>query len=357
MDLQLDNIIFGLQGHGGISVYWAEILARSAKNGGAWIEPVNALTNVNRKALNLKLRPAKAFLPAKLDRYARVPCEKGVLHSSYYRIPESNKTKLITSVYDFTYERYRRGPALWIHHAQKIRAIKRSESIICISQSTANDVLKYGGQGLADRIKVTYLGASDIFKQIENASVQLYEKYPWLLGVQSKRKLLLFVGSRTNYKRFDLAVRTTELSGDSHLVVIGGGEPSRIEDQLVSRLMKDERITFIPSVPFIELPLWYNAAHALFYLSDYEGFGLPVIEAALCRCPVIAQNTSSIPEVYGDHNFLLPTVPMGDDVVQRLNALENYTLRESLLTNCQTKAQQFSWENCWEETLEVYKRT
>jgi mannosyltransferase len=356
MDLLLDNIIFGLQRYGGISVYWAEILKRSSYSGVTWIEPVNALENISRNALKLKFQPTRDRLPTELGRYTKVPCSSGAMHSSYYRVPESKRVKLVTSVYDFTYERYRVGPALWIHHAQKMRALKRSDSIICISQSTANDVVKYGGKELAERIRVIHLGASDIFKLIVDAKIQLSDRHPWLTKVMRKSKLLLFVGARTAYKRFDLAVRAAELSQDAHLIVIGGGDPSQKEHRLVETLVKEERITFVPSVSSSEIPLWYSVAYALLYLSEYEGFGLPILEAARCMCPVIVQNTSSVPELYGDKSFLLPPSPTGEDVHQQLEQLDSSIFRKTLLNTCYTKSLRFSWEQCWQETLEVYER-
>lgn len=354
--MELDNIIFGLQAHGGISVYWAELLTRAARHGFLWSDPFQGSGNRIRESLtDVPFHHREESWPIRIERYRNIRSASSAVHSSYYRVPEQQKTSLITSVYDFTYEKYRRGPALWAHHLQKMRAIRRATKILCISESTARDVVKFGGNDLATRVVVTHLAASDIFKPISDASEQLQKKYSWLESILSRKRLLLFVGARTNYKRFDLAVRATEGYADGHLMVIGGGEASKWDAQLIQELQKQNRISFLPSVSASELPLWYNTAHALFYLSEYEGFGLPVLEAALCRCPVLVQNTSSIPEVYGDHSFMLPHGASAGAAIDVLRQWDNTQARAKLIDACSAHAAKFSWDRCWDQTLEAYK--
>ena len=236
-----------------------------------------------------------------------------------------------------------------------MRAIKRSQKILCISESTARDVIQFGGKDLAPKVLVTHLAAADMFKPIDDALEQLQKKYAWLSSIVHKKRLFLFVGARTSYKRFDLAVKATEGYADGHLMVIGGGDVSKLDAALMEKLVQQERVSLLPSVSVAELPLWYNAASALFYLSEYEGFGLPVLEAAQCRCPVLVQNTSSIPEVYGDHAFLLPQGTSVPAVIAVLKAVENTQVRSKLIDACVSHAEKFSWDRCWEETFEVYK--
>jgi mannosyltransferase len=235
-------------------------------------------------------------------------------------------------------------------------AINRSDAIICISESTARDVVKFGGKELASRVKVTLLAANEDFRLIPDATIRLRAIYPWLESVLRQRKIVLFVGARTNYKRFDLAVQAVEKDPDIHLVVIGGGAAVPSELKLTHELSASGRIHFIPKVPPSELPSWYNVAFALLYLSEYEGFGLPIIEAARCGCPVIAQNSSSIPELYADHTFLLPNSPSIHDIKERIRALESQATRLQLIEACQQKARTFSWERCWAETREIYEQ-
>ncbi len=355
MTVLLDNIIFGLQPHGGISVYWAEILARAAREGYSWTDPYSPPGNESRASLkDISYNSPTFTFPPAIERYRAVNAKGSIIHSSYYRVPTDSKTPLITTVYDFTYERYRKGPALWLHHAQKMRAIQRSAKILCISESTARDVVHYGGKHLASRITVTHLAASPAFRPVENPITALSGKYPWIESISRNKKILLFVGARSSYKRFDLAVKATEAYPDSHLIILGGGAPSKQEQDVTQILASEQRISFVAAVPTTELPAWYSSAYALLYLSDYEGFGLPVLEASLCDCPVIAQNTSSIPEVYGEVDFLIGNDGAIGDIISRLKDLNLPSLRSQVTMSGRQRAMLFSWQKCSEQTFNIY---
>jgi mannosyltransferase len=356
MTVLLDNIIFGLQPHGGISVYWAEMLARAARAGYSWTDPYSPPGNESRASLkDFSYNSPRFTFPPAIERYRGVNAKGSIIHSSYYRVPTDSKTPLITTVYDFTYERYRKGPALWVHHAQKMRAIQRSAKILCISESTARDVVHYGGKHLAPRITVTHLAASPAFRPIENPITALSGKYPWLEPISRNKKILLFVGARSRYKRFDLAVKATEAYPDSHLIVLGGGAPTKQEQDLTQSLALEQRISFVTAVPTTELPAWYSSAFALLYLSDYEGFGLPILEAAQCECPIIAQKNSSLVEVYGHPEALIRPENMLGRIVDTLQLLDTPNFRSETVTLCNSHAKSFTWNKCWQQTADVYR--
>lgn len=357
MTLLLDNIIFGLQSHGGISVYWSELLRRAAADGISWIDPYVDRSNASRRGLSeVPFAVYEKKQPIIIERFRAIneSTTDTAVHSSYYRVPRHAKTKLITTVYDFTYERYRAGPAKWVHHWQKMRAIHRSTKILCISESTARDVIAFGGARLESKIQVTHLAASSEFIPIRTAAETLSERYSWLLPVLKDSRILMFVGARTEYKRFDLALETARRYPAAHLVVIGGGKTTELETEQCRTLASEQRITFIPTVSSEELPLWYNVASALLYLSDYEGFGLPILEASQCGCPVLAQNTSSVPEVYGATDFLLDTNPAVESIIERLKLLENEKTKNELVERCGQFAKRFSWDECYSRTRSIY---
>ena len=111
-------------------------------------------------------------------------------------------------------------------------------------------------------------------------------------------------------------------------------------------------IRFVGRVNESELAILYSGAEALVYPSFYEGFGLPVIEAFSCGCPVVASKTSSIPEVAGDAAILVDPTSL-DSVVKGIDkALEN---KNDLRKRGLERAKDFSWEKTAEETLKVYK--
>ena len=356
MDVALDNIIFALQTHGGISVYWAELLRRASKDGAKWLDPAHALLNLSRASLHdIAIRGKNTIFPSQVDRYRPVDSNATIVHSSYYRIPKLTKTRLITTVYDFTYEKYRHGPALWLHHAQKMAAIKRSEVVLCISNSTAMDLIKFCGKDYSRKIEVTHLAVSPNFRRIPNAKDALVTKHSWLAETLQSKRLLLFVGSRINYKRFDLAVKSCANYADSHLVAIGGGAIMPTEKKFIQECDLENRISFIPLASSEELAQWYSISHALLYLSDYEGFGLPVLEASQCGCPVLAQINSSIPEVHGFHDILVTSPDPKGNLNEILKSLENEKIRGKAISSMSAHADTFTWDKCWELTSNIYR--
>ena len=363
MRIAFDNIIFALQGQGGISNYWKELLGRSPADSQVLTHAVDGQNQCWVDSSKRFRAQTQASLPASVDRYLPVfglHEDVNIFHSSYYRVPWK-RILTVQSAYDFVYERYRSGIPKAVHSAQKFLALRGADAICCISQSTRSDLINHYGAPFESKSYVTHLAAAEIYRPIAGAREILAneEKYSFL---GERRPFLLFVGARRpnhrvpldkSYKRFDLAVISMQGLKDYDLIIIGG-EPWGADDQaLTDKYGVSLQIRAVGGVPQLELPLWYNAASGLLYLSDYEGFGLPVLEAAQCHCPVIAQNSSSIPEVHGDRYFLLDGATE-DQVVSRVRWLENLNNKETLVNACAVHSKQFSWDHTWQATAAVY---
>lgn len=363
--IAFDDIIYSLQKRGGISVYWSELLKRADPKKCVLLDHIGASENTLHSKVSSRFNcRILSVVPIQLERYLparRLPKDISIFHSSYYRIP-SRKTPTVLSVYDFTYERYRRGLAQTIHSIQKNFAIVRADRILCISESTRLDLLERHGKQFESRAFVTHLAASEIYQPIENPR-KFHSKQPSTDFLAAQRPYLLFVGARrpnrrvaltNSYKRFDLAVSAMAGLKNYDLVAVGG-EPWTPEDQaLVDSFGVAKQVFGLGPVPEENLPLWYSGAHALLYLSDYEGFGLPVLEASQCNCPVIAQKSSSIPEVHGDHSFLIDKRST-EAVIDRVKWLESTSQRQKVIDACFLHAKGFTWDKTWRETLKVYE--
>src|SRR5262249_37547013 len=131
----LDGIIFSLQRHGGISVYFRaliEYLSCHRADTTLMIEkPARQEEIQQHSSIQIEYRAARSF-----ERYrpCRVGATASVFHSSYYRLPERDGIPTVTTVHDFVYERYAQGPRRWVHIAQKHRAIRAAQAVICISE-------------------------------------------------------------------------------------------------------------------------------------------------------------------------------------------------------------------------------
>ena len=141
-----------------------------------------------------------------------------------------------------------------------------------------------------------------------------------------------------------------------HLVVVGKNCHKYYEDFGLSNREISEYIHFIGWVDHSELPVFYNLAEVYLFPSIYETFGLPVIEAMSCRCPVVTSNTGAIPELAGDSAILVnPNDP--EEITEKLlNLLQNPSLANYYKERGLKWTNRFSWESAAEKTLKVFNR-
>ncbi len=140
-------------------------------------------------------------------------------------------------------------------------------------------------------------------------------------------------------------------------LVLAGGKGWLYEPifDLVSELGLADWVRFPGFVAPADLPLWYGAATAFVYLSVYEGFGLPPLEAMQFGTPVLTASTTSLPEVVGDAALTVDphSVPAISAALQRLAS--DATLRADLRRRGLARAQQFSWDAAAAATLRVLR--
>lgn len=166
----------------------------------------------------------------------------------------------------------------------------------------------------------------------------------------------LYVGNRKSHKnvpRLLEAFARASLGPGMRLVF--SGNPDRETAGLAIRLGLGERVVFFGPVTEDVLPRLYRGAIALVFPSLLEGFGLPPLEAMACGTPVIASNSSSIPEVVGDAGMLVDPydVQALSNAVRRV--LSDESLRASMSAKGIERARSFSWDRTAEQVLEVLR--
>lgn len=339
----IDGIIYSLQRHGGITVYFNQLIKRF-KNYGE-LDSARVLLYKNAKA-NIKLLPSGYTIqPSRLaERYraCKLPVKPSIFHSSYYRLPDQD-VPVITTVHDFTYERFFSGPRKWLHSWQKFAAIRASKAIICISESTRQDLFHYLPDVQPDKVYVVHNGVSDSYHPLDSN----------LTETTGARPYVLFVGSRQGYKNFRSLLIAMSFQSDMDLLCIGGGTVTKNESKIIKYYLGD-RFIHHHLVSDHQLNSLYNGAFCFVYPSLYEGFGIPVLESMRAGCPVIAVNSSSIPEVAGDAALLVPEAsPEG--LSQAIMQLKKPQFRESLRQSGLQRALHFSWDRTFKETRKVYE--
>jgi len=263
-----------------------------------------------------------------------------IYHSSYYRVPQSRKIKIVTTVHDFTHERHAGFIRKRFNHFIKMRAIKRSHGIICISENTKNDLYSYYHPRNDQIIRVIYNGISDEF----------YFKGD---NRPHKKNEILFVGARDGYKNWNLALDLISKLENYKLIVVGGNDD---KSKFFKSIPKDlhKKIIFKGFVTNHELNNLYNTSTCLFYPSSYEGFGIPIIESMKAGCPVIANaECSVIKEIGGGIPILfdIKNDACGFNAFKKLLTLDIDILIQKGIAH----SEMFSWKLCHKKTLKLYE--
>jgi glycosyltransferase involved in cell wall biosynthesis len=350
MNLILDNIIFSLQKSGGISLYWSELIKRLSRETFSVTFIQNQGTQSNIFYQESRMNSDKVYAqsgPLKIKRYLPIRFDSpqsSLFHSSYYR-RLSPHIPSIQTVHDFTYEKLFSGPKKWVHALQKRKAVMDAQGVICVSEHTKKDLLNFYPDLSPSRVRVIPLGVSGFSplpecKQVNGVS--LCDDLPYIL----------FVGDRSFYKNFWMLVDAL-CRLPKYRLVIAGGAPltDREKAQLESRI--PNRYEMAGRVNQAHLSALYTHAFALVYPSQYEGFGLPVLEAMACGCPVIASNTSSLPEVVGEAGILIS--PTRDGICEAIAFLEDTKCRDHFIACGTRRVCLFSWDRMATQTQTFYQ--
>lgn len=229
----------------------------------------------------------------------------------------------------------------WLQWKVVPRAIKRADRIITVSAFTKRELRELLGVP-AGRIHVVHHGVDhDAYRPMDRRACK--EAF----GLDPGNRHVLVVSSNLEHKRMDLVVETferlQERRDDVVLLKAGYGET-----------LEGDRVVSTGWVPEEDMPSLYNAADVYFHPSEYEGFGLPVLEAMACGRPVVVSDGGSVPEVVGDAGRMVPLT--SDDVAGRFADEIEEALPVDVDDGALERSRTFRWERTAEETLAVYRK-
>ena len=281
-----------------------------------------------------------------------------LFHATEHLLPPLRGTPTVLTVHDLIFRRY---PAhhkrlnRWYLNATMPLFCHRAGHIIAVSAQSKRDVIEAYGIP-PEKITVIYEAADPRFcpqpaEMIAavRACYHLPERY------------LLFVGTiepRKNLGRVLAAFERLHAAGLTAALVIVG-KRGWLYDDFFTRLEQSpakQAVIFPGFVPDADLPAIYAGAQALAFPSEFEGFGLPVLEAMACGTPVICSKVSSLPEVAGDAALLIDPLDVDalTDTLRRV--LSDPALAADLSGRGLMQADRFSWTRAAKETLAVYRR-
>ena len=347
--LIFDNIIFATQKSGGISLVWRNILDPFVKENSEcfFVDYPTADINIFRKELNLD---AKKIIPRNGNPYImrlfppRIKSrnENHLFFTSEYDIVNKPNFFNVIIVHDLIYEKFgKKNLAFYYNVLPKKRAILKSNLIICVSENTKKDLFEYLPSIDKSKVIVIHNGVSDEFK----SNIALAGKFDKL----SKKEYVLFIGRRSSYKNFNLAVEGLGKSDLKKKLVVIGNEPfSRNEIELLKRNIGDNYYYLFNALTTPELNSLYANAYALLYISGYEGFGIPILEAQRSCCPVIGTSLSSLPEIGGEGYIRIESLNP-ESVAKALISLQNENFVTSVVRSGYENSKKFSWMKTSEE--------
>lgn len=295
MKILYDHQCFDMEKYGGVSRYFCELMKSKSYD-----HALSLKHNSNGMLVDYGFReeagkPWNKEWMEENKNYTIELLKKGdfdVFHPTFYDdyfLEYLGDKPFVLTIHDMVSELYR-----W--HDDKIEKrkilVNKAAKIIAISENTKNDILKIYGPHLSDKIEVIYHGTTSMHK--DNHKIL---DYPYFL----------FVGTRDLYKAFiPMIIGVSQyLKGSSIKIICTSHKFTKLEEDLFVELGIEDNLIHKSELD-VDLEDLYAGAKALIFPSEYEGFGLPILEAASVGCPVLCSNASCFPEIVnlvGGHLF------------------------------------------------------
>lgn len=345
--------------YGGVSRYFTELIKRIPTENRLLTvkfsnnEYIKEISNINYHNIFPSLQfKGKARLIGEIGKFFSLPIIKrgsyDIYHPTHYDCYGINclpsHVKTVATIHDMNFfvipESY---PKFLLNKVNQEKMANSVDHIITISQNTKKDIKKFWNIP-DERISVIYHGIDkDWVNNVSNISY--YDSY------------FLFVGRRSQYKNFELTLKSFLLLKKKYNAVklyCAGNSFSSYEKDLIKKLGLEKDIIQIQASNK-ELINLYRHAIGFIFPSKYEGFGLPILEAMAAQCPCILSNSSCFPEIAGDAALYFEGEDVEDlsDKMEKL-ILDNH-LRRSFILKGNLRVADFSWEKCTTQHMVVYK--
>ncbi len=352
----------------GISVYIANLL-RSLSQQHAPEDDLDyaVLMGEGRLPSDCEMRVIRAAWPT-AHPAARIAWEQAILpdvlrrlgadllHAPAFVGPLMAPCPQVITLHDLSFLRhpafFKRANRLYLRTMTPL-ACRRAAAVIAVSEFTAREAVALLGVA-PERVYVITHGVDPRFRPLPPEEVARFRAEQGL-----PERFILHMGTLEPRKNL---VRLTQAfaqgaPADVHLVLAGGkGWLYEAIFAEVERLGVQDRVHFPGYVPAETQALWYNAADLFAYVSIYEGFGLPVLEALACGTPTLTSATTSLPEAGGDAALTVPPDDVEAIAEGLARLLADDALRADLRERGLAHAARFSWETTAQRTAALYRQ-
>ena len=361
MKVAFTNSIFFRQKYGGVSRYFCSVM-NELINANIDIKVftlifknnyLKKIPKKNRQGIFIPRYPIANFLENQIEKVLHYQIQNSsydIVHETYYsrEFLNFNRKKKVITVYDLIHEKFdnlytKKNLSL------KKRIIDESDVVICISNNTKNDLINYY-KVPEKKIYVTYLGCDHLKDDPENGEFEDFFL---------PENFILFVGSRLKYKNFKLFIESYASSkiirDEFEIVCFGGGNFTDAEKKFFSELNLDKKIIHRHGNDNL-LSYLYKKAKLFIFPSQYEGFGIPLIEAMSLGCPVLASDINVFREI-SENGINYFTNNDKKSLTENLEyLLKNEKNLNSKITFAKKISNKYSWKKCANQTIEIYNK-
>ena len=287
-----------------------------------------------------------------------------VVHVPYWGGPLQSPAPLVVTIHDLTtvlYREYRRGVKARMYNALISAGARSSSHIITDSKASRDDIVEHLGIS-EEQITSIYLAAREDFKPEADLLLDMAIAQKYALP----EEYILYLGGYGLHKNVTALLRAftyvQKALGTDYPLVLAGTKPEKQSNSypdyegLIAQLDLEEAVHWAGFIDEEDKPTLYRRAASFVFPSMYEGFGLPPLEAMSCGAPVVASNSSSLPEVIGSAGFTLDPNDhrgMGGSIIATVVQEE---LAEEMRRKGLEQAAKFTWKRTVAETVGVYQK-
>jgi len=280
-----------------------------------------------------------------------------LFHATEHLLPPLHGVPTVLTVHDMIFKlfpEHQKRLNYWYLNATMPLYCRRADAIITVSESSKRDIVTHYRLDPA-KVTVIYEAAAPEFEPAPQAAVDEVRK-----RYRLPERFMIHVGTiepRKNLTRLIEVLQRLRAEGLAIPLVVVGSK-GWLYDEFFARLEEldvRDSVHFPGYVPSADLPVLYSAAAAAIMPSVYEGFGLPVLEAMACGTPMIASQSSSLPELGGEAARYFDPYDL-EGMAGAIRAVWTDTgLRAQMREQGLAQAAKFSWDRAAQETLAVYR--